>query len=91
MTLAALVLSAPHFLARPHVLVLPVMLAWTYGLMSASERGEAPSFWLLPLIALWANLHGGFIFGRVPRHTEIMTVFIWSHSRIGSCCGGTGG
>ena len=64
-TLAALVLSAPHFLARPHVLVLPVMLAWTYGLMSASERGEAPSFWLLPLIALWANLHGGFIFGLV--------------------------
>jgi hypothetical protein len=64
-TLAALVLSMPHFLARPHVLVLPVMLAWAYGLMSASERGEAPSFWLLPLIALWANLHGGFIFGLV--------------------------
>ena len=64
-TLAALVLSTPHFLARPHVLVLPVMLAWAYGLMSASERGEAPSFWLLPLIALWANLHGGFIFGLV--------------------------
>jgi hypothetical protein len=64
-TLASLVLSTPHFLARPHVLVLPVMLAWAYGLMSASERGEAPSFWLLPLIALWANLHGGFIFGLV--------------------------
>ena len=64
-TLAALVLSMPHFLARPHVLVLPVMLAWAHGLVSASERGEAPSFWLLPLIALWANLHGGFIFGLV--------------------------
>ena len=64
-TLAALLLSMQHFLARPHVLVLPVMLAWAYGLMSASERGEAPSFWLLPLIALWANLHGGFIFGLV--------------------------
>jgi hypothetical protein len=64
-TLAALVLSMSHFLARPHVLVMPVMLAWAYGLMSASERGEAPSFWLLPLIALWANLHGGFIFGLV--------------------------
>src|SRR5258707_1619018 len=44
---------------------MPVMLAWAYGLASASERGEAPSFWLLPLIALWANLHGGFIFGLV--------------------------
>lgn len=63
--LAAMVLSAPHFLARPHVLALPVMVAWAYGLMSASERREPPSFWLLPLIALWANLHGGFVFGLV--------------------------
>jgi len=63
--IAALVLSKGHFLARPHVLVLPVMLAWAYGLMSASERGRAPSPWLLPLIALWANLHGGFVFGLV--------------------------
>src|SRR4051812_17844359 len=49
----ALMLANGHFLARPHVLVLPVMLAWAYGLMSASERGHAPSPWLLPLIALW--------------------------------------
>ncbi|WP_028349333.1 hypothetical protein [Bradyrhizobium murdochi] len=63
--IAALVLSMGHFLARPHVLVLPIMLAWAYGLMSASERGQAPSPWLLLLIALWANLHGGFVFGLV--------------------------
>ncbi|HVQ70271.1 MAG TPA: hypothetical protein VMT08_22495, partial [Bradyrhizobium sp.] len=63
--IAALVLSKGHFLARPHVLVLPIMLAWAYGLMSASERGQAPSPWLLSLIALWANLHGGFVFGLV--------------------------
>jgi hypothetical protein len=61
--LAALVLSTPHLFARPHVLALPVMVAWVSGLLSASERHEAPSFWLLPLIVLWANLHGGFIFG----------------------------
>jgi hypothetical protein len=59
------VLSAPHFLARPHVLAMPIMVAWAYGLMTASERRQAPSFWLLPLIALWANLHGGFVFGLV--------------------------
>ena len=29
--MAALVLSMGHFLARPHVLVLPVMLAWATG------------------------------------------------------------
>jgi hypothetical protein len=63
--MAALMLSMGHFLARPHVLVLPIMLAWANGLMTASERGQSPSPWLLPLIALWANLHGGFMFGLV--------------------------
>jgi hypothetical protein len=60
---AALALTAPHLLARPHVLALPVMVAWVGGLMAAADRREAPSFWLLPLIALWANLHGGFVLG----------------------------
>jgi hypothetical protein len=60
---AALALSVGHLLARPHVLALPVMVAWVGGLMAAADRREAPSFWLLPLIALWANLHGGFILG----------------------------
>ena len=63
--MVVLALSMGHFLARPHVLVLPIMLAWANGLMLASERGQAPSPWLLPLIALWANLHGGFVFGLV--------------------------
>ncbi len=60
---AALALTAPHLLARPHVLALPVMVAWVGGLIAAADRRDAPSFWLLPLIALWANLHGGFVLG----------------------------
>lgn len=60
---AALALTAQHLLARPHVLALPVMMAWVGGLIDAADRRDAPSFWLLPLLALWANLHGGFIFG----------------------------
>ena len=63
--LAAIVLSTPHFFARPHVLAMPVMLLWAHGLMTASERRQPPSFWLLPLMTLWANLHGGFVFGLV--------------------------
>ncbi|HEX7791518.1 MAG TPA: hypothetical protein VF467_13455 [Afipia sp.] len=62
-TMMAVLLSSYHFHARPHVLALPVMLAWVYGLISASDEGKAPSLWLLPLIVLWANLHGGFILG----------------------------
>jgi hypothetical protein len=60
---AALALAAPHLLARPHVLALPVMMAWVGALVRAADRHGAPSFWLLPLMALWANLHGGFVLG----------------------------
>jgi hypothetical protein len=60
---AALALTVPHLLARPHVLALPVMMAWVGGLVGAADRRDAPSFWLLPLMALWANLHGGFVLG----------------------------
>jgi hypothetical protein len=38
-TLAALVLSTGHLLARPHVLVMPVLVAWVYGL-AARLRGQ---------------------------------------------------
>ena len=63
LTMIALALSMPHLLARPHVLALPVMVGWFAELMSAADRRAAPSFWLLPLIVLWANIHGGFVFG----------------------------
>ena len=59
----ALALTAPHLLARPHVLALPIMVAWIGELIAAADRRQAPSFLLLPLMALWANIHGGFVFG----------------------------
>jgi hypothetical protein len=62
---ASFILVAPHLTARPHVLALPVMVAWTGGLVAAADGRRAPSLWLLPLMVLWANLHGGFTFGLV--------------------------
>jgi hypothetical protein len=59
----ALALMAGHLVARPHLLAMPVMVGWVAGLVNAMDRKSAPSFWLLPLMALWANLHGGFILG----------------------------
>ena len=47
------------------MLALPVLVAWAGGLIAAADRGESPSPWLLPLMTLWANLHGGFVFGLV--------------------------
>lgn len=55
--------SLHHVLARPHILALPVMVAWVGLLMAAADRRSAPSWHWLPLMALWANLHGGFVLG----------------------------
>lgn len=57
------VLASPHLVARPHVLAMPVMVVWVAGLVRAADEKRAPSFALLPLMTLWANLHGGFTLG----------------------------
>jgi hypothetical protein len=59
----AIVLSLHHILARPHMLALPVMIAWVGVLMNAADRKVTPSWVWLPLMSLWANLHGGFVLG----------------------------
>jgi hypothetical protein len=60
--LAAL-LVAPSLLARPHILALPLLALWADALFSAREADRAPPIVLVAVIALWANLHGGFAFG----------------------------
>jgi hypothetical protein len=59
----AVLMTASHLLARPHVLAMPLMMVWTIELVHASEAGRAPRLWLLPVMTLWANLHGGFTLG----------------------------
>jgi hypothetical protein len=61
--LAALVLVSPHMLARPHVLALPIMVAWVAALIRAVDEQGAPPWRILPLMIVWANLHGSFTFG----------------------------
>jgi hypothetical protein len=61
--LAAVVLTAPHMLARPHVLVFPIMVAWAAALVRTTDEGSNPPYAALPLLILWANLHGSVIVG----------------------------
>jgi hypothetical protein len=56
-------LASIHFLARPHLLACPIIVVWTAHLARASAEHRRPSLWLLPLMVLWANLHGGFTLG----------------------------
>ena len=59
----AVLITTTHFLARPHMLAFPFMVTFLGGLMAAADRRSAPSWLLLPVLALWANLHGGFVLG----------------------------
>ncbi len=59
LVLGAAALFGPHLLARPHILVVPVMVAW----FAALTRSRTPSWAALPLMVLWANMHGSFIAG----------------------------
>lgn len=53
----------PDYLARPHILALPCLTVWTIGLSEAATARRAPAWWLLPVMTVWANLHGSFAFG----------------------------
>ncbi len=63
LAMAALVLAAPHMLARPHALVLPVMVAWAAALVRTMDQRSRPPYAALPLLILWANLHGSVSLG----------------------------
>ncbi len=62
-TALAVTLVIPHVLARPHILSLPILVAWAAGLVRARGENRAPAVRLAPLMVLWANLHGGYLFG----------------------------
>jgi hypothetical protein len=59
-TLLAVGASSMHFLARPHIFTL-LLLPCCLWLVEADRRKNTPWLWVLvPLTAVWTNLHGGF-------------------------------
>lgn len=60
LTLLAVGASSMHFLARPHLFTLLFLPACLW-LVEADLRKKTRRVWLLiPVAALWTNLHGGF-------------------------------
>jgi len=59
----ALACTTQSWLARPHLMALPILALWTVELIRAREAHRAPPLWLLPVMTLWANLHGSFLLG----------------------------
>ncbi len=56
---------APSLLARPHLLALPALAAWTVEMLRAREAGRAPKLAYVAVMIAWANLHGSYVFGFV--------------------------
>ena len=53
--------STMHWLARPHMFTWGLLLA-TIWLLEADRRRPSKQVWLLvPIVAVWVNLHGGFV------------------------------
>jgi hypothetical protein len=59
----------PHFLARPHIFSYVLLAIWLIKLLDAYDEGEDGNLprlrVLVPLMVLWANLHGSFTFGLI--------------------------
>jgi hypothetical protein len=56
----AVVLTYPHWIARPHLFSF-LGLALLLHVLVPGRR----TFWLIPLFAVWANLHPGFLYGLI--------------------------
>ncbi|MGU3389112.1 hypothetical protein [Sphingomonas sp. M1A8_2b] len=53
----------PSLVARPHMLVLPILAGWTIALLHAREQDRAPPLPVAAAMLIWANAHGSYVFG----------------------------
>jgi hypothetical protein len=86
-TLLAVGSSSIHFLARPHLftLLLTPISVW---LIAADRRRQSRWIWILiPLTALWTNLHGGFLV--LLALLALLTIGTEIEHRLGRGSGGT--
>ena len=56
-------LSTGHLHARTQLLADVLIVVWVAGIVRAVDTKTSPNWFLLPAMALWANVHGGFIVG----------------------------
>jgi hypothetical protein len=59
----ALALSVSHLHARTQIFGDGLMVVWVAALVRAVDAKTSPSLMLLPVMTLWANVHGSFVAG----------------------------
>jgi hypothetical protein len=63
LTVAVIAVTSIHWLARPHILSMLILLFWYMALEEYRSRGRR-YIYLLPFVTIvWVNLHGGFMAG----------------------------
>lgn len=64
LTFIAISASTLHWLPRPHIITLLLLVIWIENLERVANNDTKAKLLTFPLIMmLWTNLHGGFIFG----------------------------
>lgn len=64
-TALSLACMGGSLLVRPHLFMLPLLLAWTLEMLAARDENRPPRLVFALLMTLWANLHGSYVFGFV--------------------------
>ena len=79
---AGIAVYLPHLLARAHILALPFAVVWCAALFASRDEERGPPFAVLPLMLIWANLFGGFMFGLALAGYLGVEAVIWpAHGR----------
>ena len=66
LTVVIVALISPHFLARPVILSYLLLSVWMVLILEIEDHDNwsaRQGFMLIPVMLLWANVHGGFTFG----------------------------
>lgn len=75
-SILAMAASSLHWLARPHLFTLLMIILWA-DLLDRIESGRGKIWWLLPLSMLfWVNLHGAYIAGIVLVGLRLIGLFV---------------
>ncbi|HZT51253.1 MAG TPA: hypothetical protein VFA22_04935, partial [Stellaceae bacterium] len=60
---AAWFMMTPHWLARPHIIALPLLVWWIALLVEARAANRVPSLAAAFIMVPWVNVHGTFLVG----------------------------
>ena len=72
----------PMLMARPHVLTWPILAFWTWLMLRARQQDKAPPLVAALIMTLWANLHGGFVFGLAIAGAFGLEALVTSQDRL---------